>query len=163
MTSGFVVVFIAVTVFLGLVGCCVLTIAHTILARIQSRPSRLLFLLIAMAVGMVFLVQLDTLMMMDAALAFSVPFAVLVLSSCFPQYIGGQPRMWRIFQCYIVIYIVGIIVSLLFYGSGLAMIPWIYWHTALSNGLIYVCLILGYTGLAIVVFRIIDKWKGTEA
>ena len=146
-----------------MLGCCVLAIAHIILAQIQSRPSRLVFLLIAMAVGMVFLVQLDTLMMMDAALAFSVPFAVLVPSLCFSQYIGGQPGMWRILHCYITIYILGIIVSFIFYGTGLAMIPWIFWHTPLSNGLIYVCMILGYTGLAFVVFRVIVKRKGAEA
>jgi hypothetical protein len=162
-TGGFLAVFIAATVFGGMLGCCLLAIAHIILARIQSRPSRLVFLLIAIAVGMLFLVQLDTLMMMDVALAFSVPFAVLVPPLCFPQYTGGQPRMWRILQSYIVIYIVGIIVSTLFYGSGLAMIPWIFWHTPLSNGLIYVCLVLGYTGLAFVIFRVIVKWKGTEA
>ena len=161
-TSGFLAVLIAATVFIGLVGCCVLTITHIILTRIQNRPSRLVFLLIAMALGMVFLVQLDTLMMMDAAMAFSIPFAVLIPSLCFPQYIGGQPRLWRILQCYVVILIVGIIVSFIFYGSGLAMTPWVFWHTPLSNGLIFVCLILGYTGLAIVVFRIIDKWKGAE-
>lgn len=162
-TGGFLAVFIAATVFVGLLGCCVLTIAHIILARIQNRSSRLVFLLIAMAVGMVFLVQLDTLMMMDVALAFSVPFAVLIPSLCLPQYIGGLPGMWRILQCYLVIYIVGIIVPILFYGTGLAMIPWIFWHTPISNGLIYICLMLGYTGLAFVVFRIIVKWKGAEA
>jgi len=162
-TAGFLVVFIVTTIFLGMFGCCVLTLAHIILARIQRRSSRLVFLLIAIMVGMVFLVQFDTLMMMSAALALSVPFAVLVPSLCFPQYIGGQPRMWRILQCYIVIYIVGTIVHILFYGTGISMIPWIFWHTALSNGFIYVCMMLGYTGLAIIVFRIIHRWKGADA
>lgn len=159
MTSGFLAVFIAATVFGGMLGCCVLTIAHTILARIQSSRRRIVLLLTALGVVMVLLVQLDTLMMMYVALAIAVPFAVLVPPLCFPQYIGGRPGMWRIVQCYIVIYIAGIIVSFIFYG---AMTPWVFWHTPLSNGFIYVCMILGYTGLAFVIFRMLDRWKGVE-
>lgn len=158
-TGGFLAVFIAATVFGGMLGCCVLTIAHTILARIQTSRRQLVFLLAALGVVMALLVQLDTLMMMYVALAIAVPFAVLVLPLCFPQYIGGQPGMWRIVQCYLVIYIAGIIVSILFYD---AMMPWIFWHTPLSNSLIYVCLILGYTGLAMIVYRMLDRWKGVE-
>lgn len=154
-TDGFLVVFIVATFFFGMFGSCVLTLAHLILARIQSPPGRLVFLMAVMAAGMVFLVRFDTLMMMDIALAISVPFAVLVSPLCFPQYIGGPPGMWRILQCYLVIYIVGTIVPLLMYGTEISMVPWIFWHTPLSNGFIYVFMMLGYTGLAIVVFRIL--------
>lgn len=163
MIDGFLVMFIVATIFFGMFGSGVLTLAHLILARIQSRPGRLVILLAVMAAGMVFLVRFDTLMMMEIALAISVPFAVLVPPSCFPHYIGGQPGMWKILQCYIAIYIIGTIVPVLFYGTGLSMVPWIFWHTPRSNGFIYVCMMLGYTGLAIVVFRIIHRWKGAKA
>lgn len=163
MIDGFLVVFIVATVFFGMFGSCVLALAHRILARIQSPPVRLVFLLAAMAAGMVCLVRFDTLMMMEVALAISIPFGLLVPSLCFPQYIGGPPGIWRVLQSYIVIYIIGIIGTILFYGTGLSMIPWIFWHTPSSNGFIYVCMMLGYTGLAFVVFRVIHMWKGTDA
>ena len=88
MTQGFLAFFIAAAVFVGLVGFCVLSIAHIILARIQSRLIRLIILILGMGVPMIFLIRIDTLMMIDAALALAVPFAVLVPPHCFPQYIG---------------------------------------------------------------------------
>ena len=159
-TEGLLGVLIIIEVVLGLIGCCVISIAYAILVKIQSRPIRLTVLISGMAVNLVYFIQIDAPMMLTGALALGIPMAVLVPPLCFPKNIVEPAGLVRILHSYAVIWIVGAILPFLFVVSGLSMVPWVFWHTPLSNGLIYVCLMLGNIGLATVVYRGFDKWKG---
>jgi hypothetical protein len=79
------------------------------------------------------------------------PLAVLVPPFLFPSSYDLPLSFRRILRVYGVMWVIGAILPFLFVASGLSMVPVLYWHTPLSNGMIYLCLILGEIALAAIV------------
>ncbi len=91
------------------------------------------------------------------ALFLGTSLAVLVPPFLFPSSYDLPLSFRRIFRCYVVVAVFGALLPFLVVASGLSMVPVIYWHTPLSNGMIYLCLIVGEIGLAAIVSLLMHR------
>ena len=106
-----------------------------------------------MAAGFLLFMQVDAPMLLLGALIFVVPMAVLIPPFVFSDWFGGEVRFTRILICDILVSFVGVFLPFLLVWSGLSMVPAIYWHTPLSSGLVYACVIALDIGLAAGIYR----------
>jgi hypothetical protein len=157
--EGFLGIVIAIELAAGLIGCVIAAIVFFVLDKIKNRPLRLFVLLAGMAASLMYVGRGDAPMMLTLALAFGIPLAVLVPPLCFPERIGGSRGISGIMKCYAVVWIIGAILPLLFVASGLSMIPFIFWHSPFSNGVIFICLMVWNVVLATAIYRIFDWMK----
>ncbi|AKB27892.1 hypothetical protein MSSIT_1173 [Methanosarcina siciliae T4/M] len=79
-----------------------------------------------------------------------------------PVLISGRlkaiPSFSRILMCYTIIVVLDIVLPFILIITEISMTPFIYWNTPLSNGLVYICLIMGYFGIATVIYQLIGKY-----
>ena len=83
--------------------------------------------------------------------------AVLIPPFLLPDFTGPRTGIKRIVICDLVVSLVAVGFSIYFVQSGLVMIPAIYWHTPLSNFMVYAGLIAGDFLLAMGVYWVMDR------
>jgi hypothetical protein len=159
VAEGFLYIVIILEIIACFMGAVLLGIIYAILTRMKDRFLRLGILVLAAALGFVVLMGIDAPMLLTGALIFVVPVSVLVPPFVFPGRTGVPPGFGRILLCYVVVSVIGIFLPFLLVMSGLSMVPEIFWHTPLSNGMIYACVTALDTGLASLMYRVIATRK----
>lgn len=156
-TEGLIFMLVGFEVFAGLVGTCVLAIGFWILRRVRNPLLRLAILVPGMVFNGMYFLKGDASWVIMGALFIGTPLAVLVPPFVFPSAYDLPLSFRRIFRTYGVLWVVGAVLPFLFVASGLSMVTVFYWHTPLSNGMIYLCLILGEIGLAAIVSLVLHR------
>ncbi|WP_298665520.1 hypothetical protein [uncultured Methanofollis sp.] len=159
IVEGFLFLVILFELVACLIGLVLLGCVHTLLTRTGDRLHRLGILVLVTVVGFTLLMQTDAPTLLIGALAFGVPVAVLVPPFVVSNRSGETPGFRRVLACNIQVSVVGFFFPFLLVSSGLSMVPAIYWHTPLSNGVIYACVMALNIGLATLLYRFLG-WKG---
>lgn len=159
--EGFLFMVILFGIIACLIGAVVLCIAYATLKRTKIPIIRTGIITLILVFGFLRLMPLDAPMLLLGALASVVPMAVLVHPFVFPDLFPGRtndtPRFARILLCYILVSAVGFFLPFIIVASGLSMMPEIYWHTPLSNGAVYACVIIFDVGLAEIFYRVMGR------
>ncbi|MDE4908149.1 hypothetical protein L0665_05945 [Methanogenium marinum] len=151
--EGFLFMVILFEIVAGIMGVVLLSIVYAVLSRTENRIIRLGLPALVMAAGFVLFMPIDVPMLLVGALIFVVPMAVLIFPFVFSHWFGEDVRFTRILICDILVSVVGVFLPHLLVWSGLSMVPAIYWHTPLSNGIVYACVIALDIGLAAIIYR----------
>ena len=156
-TEGLIFMLVGFEVFAGLFGIGVLAIGFWILQRVRNPLLRLAILVPGMVLNGIYFLNADASWVIMGALFIGTPLAVLVPPFLFPSSSDLPLSFRRILRVYGGVWVVGAVLPFLFVASGLSMITVFYWHTQLSNGMIYLCLILGEIGLAAMVSLLLHR------
>ncbi|WP_342678594.1 hypothetical protein [Methanofollis sp. UBA420] len=159
VVEGFLFLVILFEVVACLIGLVLLGCFYTILAKTGDRLHHLGILILLAVLGFALLMQTDAPTLLIGALAFGVPVAVLVPPFVVSGRSGETPGFRRVLVCDILVSVVGIFFPFLLVSSGLSMVPAIYWHTPLSNGVVYACVMAVNVGLATLLYRFLG-WRG---
>lgn len=153
--EGFLGMVILFEIVAGIMGVVLLSLVYAVLRRTKNRTVRVGLPALVMAAGFLLLMRLDAPMLLVGALIFVVPVAVLIPPFVFSDWFGGDVKLkfTRILICYLLVALVGVFLPFLLVSSGLSMVPAIFWHTPLSNALVYVCVIALDVGLAAGIYR----------
>ncbi|WOF17267.1 hypothetical protein F1737_11555 [Methanoplanus sp. FWC-SCC4] len=174
--------FIFIVIFMGVVACLigavVLAITYAVLKRIKNPVLRTGIIILVLIFGFLRLMPLDAPTLLTAALMFTVPVAVLVPPFILPglfkgrfsgrfsgssqQIADNEPRFSRLLLCHIIVSAAGFFLPFILVKSGLSMMPEIYWHTPLSNGIVYAGAFILDVALAGIFFRIVG-WGEDES
>jgi len=95
-------------------------------------------------------------------LFFAVPMTVLAPLILIPDHLKSIPSFPWILICYSIIAVLDIILPFILIITEISMIPFIYWDTPLSNGLVYICLTIGYFGIAVIIYQLINRLHGVS-
>lgn len=159
IVEGFLFLVILFEVVACLIGLVLLGCVHALLTRTGDRLHRLGILVLVAVLGFALLMQTDAPTLLIGALAFGVPVTVLAPPFVFSGRSSETPGFRRVLACGILVSAAGIVLPFLFVSSGLSMVPAIYWHTPLSNGVIYAGVMALDIGLAMLMYRALG-WKG---
>jgi hypothetical protein len=152
VAEGFLYLVILIDLFMILVGGGVLAASAVLLRRIGHWQVRLGILVLGMALNFAYSARMDINWVFTSALYLGVPMAVLVPVFGFPS--GTVPGIRQLFAAYVPVAVLTAALPFAFIISGLSMVPFIYWHTPLSNGLLYNGLLIGVVGIAVLVYRV---------
>ncbi|WFN33848.1 hypothetical protein L1S32_08330 [Methanogenium sp. S4BF] len=159
VVDGFLFLVILLEIIACLMGVVLLSFVYAVLSRTKNRMIRFGLPALVMAAGFVLFMPGDAPMLLVGALISVVPMAVLIPPFVFSGWFGEGVRFTRILICGILVSVIGAFLPFFLVWSGLSMVPAIYWHTPLSNGLVYLCVIALDVGLAAMVYRGL-KWGG---
>ena len=154
VADGFLYLIIIFEIIGGLVGFGILSIVHAILRWTRNRSINLAILGVGMVLIGVNLTRAEAPGVLVMSLFFSLPLAVLVPLAIPPIRDEAIVSLSRIIPCYVVVWAVGAALPFVLVGSGLSNIPFIFWHTPLSNTLVYALVMLTYIVLAAAVYRL---------
>ncbi|WP_440947519.1 hypothetical protein ACSAZL_04395 [Methanosarcina sp. T3] len=156
--EGFLYIIIFISFFITLAGCVTLTITYTILRQVKNKLFHEAIILAGIVLNFAILMNTnDISWLIIGTLFFAIPMIVLAPSVLIPDRLQAIPSFSRILICYTIIAVLDIILPFILIVTEISMISFIYWHTPLSNGLVYICLIIGYFGIATVIYQLIDK------
>ncbi len=155
IVAGFLFLILLVDVFAALVGFGVLFIVYSITGWVHNRSIHGAILGIGMVLGWACTMHLDAPMMLNLSLFLGVPMAVL--APLVLQPVQEMPRisLVRILPGYLLVWGVSAVFPFALVMSGISMIPFFYWHTPLSNAILYGILMLVDIGIAAIGFRIL--------
>ncbi len=151
--EGFLGLVILFEIVACIVGVALLSLVYAVLSRTDNRMIRVGLPALAIAAGFLLLMPLDAPMLLVGALIFVVPMAVLIPPFVFSDWFGEEVRFTRVLTCDIVVSVAGATLPFLLVLSGLSMVPAVYWHTSLSNGAVYACVIALDIALAVLIYR----------
>ena len=146
--EGFLGMVILFEIIAGIMGVVLLAVVYAVLSRTKNRIIHIGLPALVMAAGFVLFMPVEVPMLLVG-----VPMAVLIPPFVFSDWFGGDVRFTRILICDILVSAVGVFLPHLLVWSGLSMVQAIYWHTPLSNGLVYACVIALDIGLAAGIYR----------
>jgi hypothetical protein len=155
-TEGLIFVYFLFYFFGGVIGALSLTAGYYLLRHIGDPLISVIILITGMVINWVYAMQVDAPMMIAASILLGIPLAVLVPLYVFPSAYHLMTRFSRVLICYSLIGILGAILPFIFIISELSMSPFFFWHTPLSNGLVYFCLMAGVIGLATLIYGIMN-------
>jgi len=143
---------LAILAFIVILGLALLALIWLPGTRTTNRLLRTAGPVAVMLLGIIWLKDADAGNVVAAAVLFVAPMAALIPPFLFPGFTGPETGIRRVVACDLVVSIVSAGLALFFVMSGLSMVPWIYEHTPVSNGLVYFCLIVADILLAAVVY-----------
>ncbi|AAM06505.1 hypothetical protein [Methanosarcina acetivorans] len=157
--EGFLYIILFISFFIILAGYTTLTITYTILRQVKNKLSYGAIILAGIVLNFALLKNTnDVSWLIIETLFFAVPMVVLAPPALIPDRLKAIPSFPRILICYTIIAVLDIILPFILIITEISMIPFIYWNTPLSNGLVYICLIIGYFGIATIIYQLIGKY-----
>ena len=156
--EGFLYIIIFINFFMLLVGCTTLALAYIILPQVKNKLFSVAIILAGIILNFVLFMNGGISWLITGAICFAVPMTVLVPLIIIPKHLKKILNFSQVFICYLFISILYMILPFILIETEISMIPFLYWATPLSNGLVYVCLMIGCFGLAVAVYRLI-KWR----
>ncbi len=157
VVEGFIYIIIFISLVVFLAGGGVAVAAAAVLRHLDDRLLRAAFLAAGMALNFLLFAETDVSWLLIGALLIGTPMAVLVPPFLIFDRPGKSLRLSHVLVCYVLVAAPGILLPFALIASGLSMIPFIYWHTPLSNALLYLCLLLADIGVASVVYLLIGR------
>lgn len=157
--EGFLYIIIFISFFIIMAGYITLTITYTILRQVKNKLFHEAIILAGIVLNFALLMNTnDISWLIIGTLFFAVPMIVLAPPVLIPDRLKVIPSLPRILICYTIIAVLDIILPFILIISEISMIPFLYWNTPLSNGLVYICLIICYLGIATVIYQLIGKY-----
>jgi hypothetical protein len=153
--EGFLYIIIFINFFMLLVGCTTLALAYITLPRVKNKLFSVAIILAGIILNFVLFMNGGINWLITGAICFAVPMTVLVPLIIIPKHLKKILNFSQVFICYLFISILYMILPFILIETEISMIPFLYWATPLSNGLVYVCLMIGCFGLAVAVYRLI--------
>jgi hypothetical protein len=138
-----------------LVGCTTLALAYVILPQVKNKLLSAAIILAGILLNFALFMDGEISWLIAGAICFAVPMTVLIPLVLVPEHLKKIPDFPRVFICYLFIFILYMILPFILIETEISMIPFLYWATPLSNGLVYICLMIGCFGLAVAVYRLI--------
>ena len=139
---------LTIMAFIVVMGTALLALIWLVSTRTTNRFLRTAAPVAVMLLGILWLKDVDAGDIVAASVLFVAPMAALVPPFLFPSFTGPRTGIKRIVACDLVVSILAVGFSIYFVQSGLSMVPWIYWHSPFSNGVVYLCLVVGYVLIA---------------
>ena len=132
---------LAIMAFVVVMGAALLALIWLVSTRAPNRFLRAAAPIAVMLLGIIWLKDTDAGNIIAASVLFVVPMAALIPPFLFPGFVGPETGIKRIVACDLVVSLFAVGFAFFFVLSGLSMIPWIYWHTPVSNGVIYLVVV----------------------
>ena len=148
---------ITVMGFIVIMGAALLALIYLVSTRTSNRFLRTAAPVAVMLLGILWLKDTDAGDIVAASVLFVAPMAALIIPFLFPGFVGMKTGINRIVACDLVVSLFTAGFAFFFVGSGLSMVPWIYWHNPLSNGLVYASVIAGDLLLAAGVYTVMER------
>lgn len=142
------------------IGAVLLGVMYFIFMKMENRILRLILILLVMVFGFIRFMTADAPMLLLFAMAFAVPAAVLVPPFILNKKEQGKIAFGRIFICYIAVSVFEGLLPFILVASGLSMVPFIYWHTPVSNAAVLAVATALDICLAAAIFRLMDLRSG---
>jgi hypothetical protein len=109
-----------------------------------------------MVLGWIYAMRGDAAMMLVMALFFGVPIAVLAPLAIRPFREENIASLSHIATCYLIVCAVSALYPYALVISGISMMPFIFWHNPISNGLVFGVAMLADIGIAAILFRFME-------
>ncbi|RXA20134.1 hypothetical protein EQO05_05965 [Methanosarcina sp. MSH10X1] len=155
--EGFLYIIIFINFFMFLVGCTTLALAYVILPQVKNKLRSAAIILAGILLNFALFMDGEISWLIAGAICFAVPMTVLIPLVLVPEHLKKIPDFPQVFICYLFIFILYMILPFILIETEISMIPFLYWATPLSNGLVYICLVIGCFGLAVAVYRLIKE------
>ena len=155
VVAGFLGLILLLDVFAGLIGFGILSLVYSIFRWIKNPSIKLAIVSVGMVLGWLFTLHLDASTMLILSLFLGVPMAVLVPLVLQPVQEKPRISLLRVLPCYLLVWVVSAGFPFVYIGSEIGMIPFFYWHTPLSNAILYGVLMLLDIGIAGIAFRVL--------
>lgn len=149
---GYLLLFVGF--FLVVFGTLELAVICSLLKRTTRRSIRLGVPAVLLGAGFLLLMRLDAPLVIFGSIVLVAPAAALLPTLVIPG--PGDPGPDRILVNYITVAVFNAGLLFVFMLSGLSMDPGIFWHTPLSNAIIFACVLLLDTLFALLVYRIMQ-------
>ncbi|HHV23464.1 MAG: hypothetical protein PHG79_02555 [Methanosarcina sp.] len=150
--EGFLYIIIFISFFMFLVGCTTLTFVYFLLPQIKNK---LVIILGGIVLNFALFMGGDINWLIIGTVCFAVPMTVLAPLVLIPTCLKKIPSFSRVFICYLIISVLYMILPFILIETEISMIPFLFFATPLSNGLVYICLIIGCFGLAVAFYKLI--------
>lgn len=157
VVEGFLFLLIIFEFIAIFIGGLLLLFVYAILSCIKNRNLRLAVIVLVVALFFIWFTGIDASMLLLLSLGFAVPMAVLIPPFVFPRQEEEKTGLDQILICFVIVSAVGIFLPFITVFTGLSMIPFIYWHTPLSNGVVLFAAMILYTSLAFVIYRALNR------
>ena len=148
---------LTVMAFVVIMGAALLALIWLVSTRTTNRYLRTAAPVFVMLLGILWLKDSDAGNIVAASVLFVAPMAALVPPFLFPSFTGPRTGIKRIVACDLVVSLFAVGFAFYFVMSGLSMVPEIYWHTPVSNFMVYLCLVVGYVLIAAGVYAEMDR------
>jgi len=150
---GFLGIVILIEMAFWIIGFVLLSVLVFLLKLIDNRRIRFGVLLLPAISGYTYLMRGDTPMLLAGMLIAGVPMSVLLPPFVFQKSQKDIPQFRQFFYCDVIISFVAALMPFFFVFSGISMVPIIFWHTPLSNFIVYVCAVALYSLLAAFLYQ----------
>ena len=154
---GYLLLFIGF--FLVVFGSIELTVIYSLLKRTTNRVLHRVIPAILLLLGFLLLMRFDASLLIFGSLLLVAPIAALIPPLVIPRLIDPESGLDRILICYILVSIFGAVLLFAFSLSGLSMVPEVFWHTPLSNAIIFAGVIILDTLFAFFIYRIMRAFR----
>lgn len=151
--EGFIFIIIFVSLIMALVGCGVLMVVHTILSRMENRWIRTAVIIGGMAANWYLFCRADLSWLIIGSLLISVPMAVLAP----PFVLDREVNLPRVLTCFALMAVLVFLLPFALIVTEVSMIPFIYWHTPLSNAVVFLFLMAVVVGISSSFYRWMDR------
>jgi hypothetical protein len=148
---------LTIMAFVVVLGAALLVLIWLMGTRTPNRFLRTAAPVAVMILGIIWLKDTDAGNIVAASVLFVAPMAALIPPFLFPGFTGPETGINRIVACDLVVSLFGVGLTFFFVLSGLSMIPWIYWHTPVTNGVVYSVVIALYVFLAAGVYAAMKR------
>ena len=128
---------LTIMAFVVVLGAALLALIWLVSTRTPNRFLRTAAPVAVMILGIIWLKDTDAGDIIAASVLFVAPMAALIPPFLFPGFTGPETGIRRIVACDLVVSLFAVGLTFFFVLSGLSMVPWIYWHTPVSNGVVY--------------------------
>jgi hypothetical protein len=137
---GYIFLFLVIVMFI--IGSLELVVVSAILKRTTNRILHLGIPAIVLLLGYFLSMHADASLIVFGSFLLIGPMAALIPSVALPNLTDPESRLTRILVCYVAVSLFWIVLNSLFFSTGLAMNPEVFWDTPLSNAKIYAGIIV---------------------
>jgi hypothetical protein len=151
---GYLLLFIGF--FLVVFGSIELTVIYTLMKRTTNRIIHQAIPAVMLLAGFLLLMRFDASLLIFGSLLLVAPMAALIPPLVIPSFTNPESGLDRILICYIFVSIFTAVLLFTFSWSGLSMVPEVFWHTPLSNAVIFTGVFVLDSLVAFFIYRIMQ-------
>ena len=157
---GYLLLFIGF--FLVVFGSLEIAAISYFLKRTKNRFLQMGIPALVLLPGYLLLMRMDAQTMIFLSIFFVGPMAALIPSLVIPDLVKGESALDHILICYIVVAVFGAVLLFAFSWSGLSMAPEVYWHTPLSNALVFTGVVILDILVAVFMYGMIKAYRDSH-
>ena len=152
-------IFLILAFVMFIIGTIELVVISAILKRTTNRILHLGIPAVVLLLGYFLTMHIDASLIVFGSFLLIGPMAALIPPITIPNLTNPESRSVRILVCYVAVSLFWIVLNFLFFSSGLAMNPEVFWDTPLSNAKIYAGIIFLDTLVAFFIYGIMQAFR----